>query len=189
MKIIKLHVKNFRHIKNQTIEFGDKLTAITGQNSTGKSSLLGWVAQACDFKPNIKTITGKNFYSKYSEIFRFCKDNDYSKEYSISLEYIEEGNKKIKEMKTRYVPKTEKGPERYRVDFDKRGIALDFPVIYLGLKRLIPLATEKTISHKEIKLTTEEKNSFSKLSKTVFTNSFNKSESESSTGFNSGIPK
>jgi len=40
MKFTKLEVKNFRHIKNQQIEFGDKLTAISGQNSTGKTSLL-----------------------------------------------------------------------------------------------------------------------------------------------------
>jgi AAA15 family ATPase/GTPase len=169
MKISKLNVKYFRHIQDQTIEFGDKLTVITGQNSTGKSSLLGWVAQACDFKPNIKTITGKLFQSKYSEIFRFCKEKDYSKEYAVSLVYKEnpEDEEKTKFMETRHVPKSEKGPERYRVDFDKRGIAIDFPVIYLGLKRLIPLATEKNISKKEIGLSTSEINLFSNLSKKI----------------------
>jgi predicted ATP-dependent endonuclease of OLD family len=169
MKISKLNVKYFRHIQDQTIEFGDKLTVITGQNSTGKSSLLGWVAQACDFKPNIKTITGKPFQSKYSEIFRFCKEKDYSKEYTVSLVYKEnpEDDEKTKLMETRHVPKSEKGPERYRVDFDKRGIAIDFPVVYLGLKRLIPLATEKNISKKEIILNASEKKLFSTLSKKV----------------------
>jgi recombinational DNA repair ATPase RecF len=34
MKIKKLELIDFRHIKNQTIYFGDKLTAISGQNST-----------------------------------------------------------------------------------------------------------------------------------------------------------
>jgi predicted ATP-dependent endonuclease of OLD family len=41
MKIKSLFVKNFRHIENQIIEFGEKLTVLSGQNSTGKSSLLG----------------------------------------------------------------------------------------------------------------------------------------------------
>lgn len=166
MKITKLDVNNFRHIHNQTIEFGDKLTVITGQNGTGKSSLLGWVAQACDFKSNSKTITGKAFQSKYSEIFRFCKDNDYSNKYTTTLIYKEnqsdtEEEKKV--MNTRY----EKTENRYRVDFDGRGTALDFPVIYLGLKRLIPLATEKNISQKEIQLKKDEINLFSGLSKKI----------------------
>lgn len=169
MKIIKLNAETFRHIHDQTIEFGDKLTVITGQNTTGKSSLLGWIAQACDFKTNFKTLMDKPFKSKYAEIFRFCKESDYNKEYSVSLIYKEnpEDEEKIKLMETRYVPKSEKGHERYRVDFDKRGIAINFPVIYLGLKRLIPLATEKNISKQEIKLSAQEINLFSTLSKKI----------------------
>lgn len=165
MKIIRLNINNFRHITNQAIEFGYKLTVITGQNGTGKSSLLGWVAQACDFKASNKTITGKSFQSKYSEIFRFCENNDYSNKYTVTLIYKEfEGDtEKDKVMNTRY----EKTEKRYRVDFDGRGNAIDFPVIYLGLKRLIPLATEKNISQKEIQLKKDEVNLFSKLSKKI----------------------
>lgn len=165
MKVTKLKIDTFRHIENQTIEFGDKLTVITGQNGTGKSSLLGWVAQACDFKSSNKTITGKSFQSKYSEIFRFCQENDYSEKYAVSLCYKEAENRREEEkvMNTRY----EKTEKRYRVDFDGRGTALDFPVIYLGLKRLIPLATEKSISQKAIQLNKEELSTFSRLSKKI----------------------
>ena len=52
---------------------------------------------------------------------------------------------------------------RYRVDFDGRGTALDFPVIYLGLKRLIPLATEKTINLQDFEMANADKNQFAKL--------------------------
>lgn len=167
MKLTKLEVKNFRHIKNQRIEFGDKITAISGQNSTGKTSLLGWIAQACKYKGSIKTVVGKNFQEKYSEIFRFCPDKDFSNIYEVSLFY-EEGNKEFsKGMKTRYVKETEKGPERYRIDYDGRGNPLDFPIIYLGLKRLIPLATEKNISLNEINLDQSENNFYSKISKEI----------------------
>ncbi|MCK4745366.1 AAA family ATPase [Candidatus Parcubacteria bacterium] len=169
MRITRLKIKNFRHIKNQNIEFGEKLTVITGQNSTGKSSLLGWIAQSCDFKSSMKAINGGKFKSKYSEIFRFCKENDFSKEYEVSLVYkkTDDPVEKVKIMKTRYVPKTEKGLERYRVDFDKRGVAINFPVIYLGLKRLIPLVTEKSVDKKENILKNDEKKLFSKLSKEI----------------------
>jgi predicted ATPase len=174
MKLLKLEVENFRHIKNQTIQFGERLTVITGQNSTGKSSLLGWIAQACDSKQKTKTLTDASFKSEYSEVFSFCKENDYSKKYSVSLVYHDtnENKEKFKKMTTRHLRKTSKGKERYKVDFDRNikennQRALDFPVIYLGLKRLIPLATEKDISQQNIQLTKEEVNSFSKLSKEI----------------------
>jgi AAA15 family ATPase/GTPase len=169
MKIKRINVTNFRHINNQIIELGNKLTVITGQNGTGKSSLLGWLGQACDYKSKVKTVIETPFRAKYSEIFRFCKDKDYSKEYQVSIIYQEnsENIEKEKVMKTRYVAKTKKGPERYRVDFDGRGTAINFPVIYLGLKRLIPLATENDISQKNIELDTSEKQLFSTLSKKI----------------------
>lgn len=56
---------------------------------------------------------------------------------------------------------------RYRVDFDGRGIAIDFPVIYLGLKRLIPLATEKNIALQNFELSSSDKTQFAKLSKEI----------------------
>ena len=87
MKIKSLIVKNFRHIENQTIEFGEKLTVLSGQNSTGKSSILGWVAQAFTYKGKEKTITNKPFYSQYSKVFRFCNDKDYVKKYELILIY------------------------------------------------------------------------------------------------------
>ncbi len=172
MKIKNLNIKKFRHITNQQIEFGDRFTVITGQNGTGKSSILGWVAQAFNFKLDYKTVNGGSFKTKYSEIFRFCQEKDFSNEYEISLSYEDcltgkEIESKEKIMRTRYLPKTEKGVERYKVDFDGRGVAIDFPVIYLGLKRLIPLATEKNISLQKMELDASEKTIFSKLSKDI----------------------
>lgn len=167
MKLTKLEIKAFRHIKNQTIEFGEKITAISGQNSTGKTSLLGWIAQACKYKGGIKTVVGKTFQEKYSEIFRFCPEKDFSNIYEVKLFYEEDKKEFNKGMKTRYVKETEKGPERYRIDYDGRGNPLDFPIIYLGLKRLIPLATEKTISLNKVSLNSSESNFYSKTSKEI----------------------
>ena len=79
MKFTQLNVPNFRHIKDQTIEIGNVLTAIAGQNGTGKSTLLGWIAQSCDAKCTNRTLLNSTFKSKYSEIFRFCPDQDYTK--------------------------------------------------------------------------------------------------------------
>ncbi len=163
MKFTKLEVENFRHINNQTIEIGSVITAIAGQNGTGKSTLLGWIAQASDFKSKSKTLLETYFKSKYSEIFRFCPEQDYNKEYNVSIFYLESEDEECKKMSTRLI-ETE---NRYRVDFDGRGTALNFPVIYLGLKRLIPLASEKSISLQDFQLENSDRNHFAKLSKEI----------------------
>jgi len=169
MRIKKLKINAFRHVEDQEIIFWDKLTVITGQNSTWKSSILWWIAQACDYKWKAKTLTWLPFKSKYSDIFRFCEENDYLKTYQVSLVYkeSEDGENEEKIMRTRHLGKTEKWPERYRVDFDKRGRALDYPVIYLWLKRLIPLATEKNVLLEDITLNSSEATLFSNLSKEI----------------------
>jgi len=165
MIFTKLEVENFRHINNETIQLGSVLTAIAGQNGTGKSSLLGWIAQASDFKPKARTLLDTPFKSKYSEIFRFCPDQDFNKEYNVSIFYkdLEGEDEESKRMSTRFA-ETE---NRYRVDFDGRGSALNYPVLYLGLKRLIPLASEKTITLQDFQLENSDKNHFAKLSKEI----------------------
>lgn len=147
-KLNTLEIQNFRHIQNQTVEFGKYLTIITGLNGTGKSSILGWIAQLCDYKPKDMTILDTFFKEDYKNVFRFCPNNDYNQEYEVKFNYssTESLLEASKQISTRYVKKTEKSPERYRTDFDGRGKALDHPIIYLGLKRLIPLATENKIS-------------------------------------------
>ena len=80
MKIKKLTIKNFRHMrKDVEIEFGNKLTVISGQNGTGKSTILGMVGQVFDYKGAEKTKNNLEFATKYSEIFTFCKTYDKPK--------------------------------------------------------------------------------------------------------------
>ena len=163
MKFTKLEIHNFRHIHEQTIELGSVMTAIAGQNGTGKSTLLGWISQSSDFKQKSKTLLDTAYKSKYSEIFRFCPEKDYNKSYNVSVHYKDSLIEDSKKMTTRLI----ESENRYRVDFDGRGTAINFPVIYLGLKRLIPLATEKTISLQDIELIGADKNQFAKLSKEI----------------------
>ncbi len=175
MKFTKLQIKKFRHIENQTIELWNTLTAIAWQNGTWKSSILWWIAQSCDFKAKTKTPLNTSFKSQYSEVFRFCPEQDYTQVYDVSIYYktndVSNTNltnnasevEKIKKITTRF-SETEK---RYRVDFDWRGIAIDYPIIYLWLKRLTPLATEKNIQIQNLELSNSEKEQFSKLSQEI----------------------
>lgn len=169
-KLNTLEIQNFRHIQNQTVEFGKFLTVITGLNGTGKSSILGWIAQLCDYKPKDLTILDTLFKEDYKNVFRFCPDNDYKQEYEVKFNYNSTDSllEESKQISTRYVKKTEKSPERYRTDFDGRGKALDHPIIYLGLKRLIPLATENKISSFKSTIPNKYNITYSNLIKEIF---------------------
>ncbi|GAB4156539.1 MAG: AAA family ATPase [Winogradskyella sp.] len=169
MKIKKLHIKNFRHINEQTIVFGKRLTVISGQNGTGKSSVLGWVAQLCDFKAKNKRLNDEYFKEDYSNVFMFCPINDYKNSYEVKFVYNDNDSliEEEKVITTRLQKETKKSKLRYRTDFDGRGKALDFPIIYLGLKRLIPFATERNVRVKTTNIPDKYVNSFSNLSKEI----------------------
>lgn len=170
IKLKNLEIQNFRHIQNQTVEFGNFITVITGLNGTGKSSILGWIAQLCDYKPKEMTILDTYFKEDYKNVFRFCPNNDYNQEYEVKFNYLSTDLllEESKQINTRYVKKTDKSPERYRTDFDGRGKALNHPIIYLGLKRLIPLATENKISTFKTTISTKYNNTYSNLIREIF---------------------
>ncbi|ELY2018363.1 AAA family ATPase [Flavobacterium psychrophilum] len=170
IKLNTLEIQNFRHIQQQTVEFGTYLTVISGLNGTGKSSILGWIAQLCDYKQKDLTILDNFFKEDYKNVFRFCPTNDYNQEYEVKFNYISTDFllEESKQISTRYVKKTEKYAERYRTDFDGRGKALDHPIIYLGLKRLIPLATENKIYTFKSTIPAKYSNTYSNLIREIF---------------------
>lgn len=164
MKIIKVLIEKFRMLENIEIPIASKLTAIAGQNCTAKSSVLGLIGHVFNFDTAYKTIDGRSFTTKYSEIFRFSYPTyDRPKEHryivvfdngssipALSYDRIETG--KPRELRLR-VGKSEKDAGK-----------ITHPVIYLGLKRLFPLAQEKRVTlFKRSGLTTEEVKKYNEL--------------------------
>nr|DAH68827.1 MAG TPA: AAA ATPase [Bacteriophage sp.] len=75
----KLELDDFRIFKNQTIHIGNTITAIAGQNATGKSTILGILGNACELKSKCgTTITDKQFKTEFSELFKGSKTFDKS---------------------------------------------------------------------------------------------------------------
>lgn len=73
----KLNLDDFRIFKNQTIHIGNTITAIAGQNATGKSTILGILGNACELKTKFgTTITDKQFKTEFSELFKGSKTFD-----------------------------------------------------------------------------------------------------------------
>ena len=151
MKIKKLTIEKFRHMEDVEIEFGDRLTVISGQNGTGKSTILGMVGQVFDYKGKERTKNNREFATKYSEIFRFSDKDDKPGQHSYEAEIEKDGQIKCRRVNSRLTV-DDKGDKRFRLDVgDRHAIkigTMDHPVIYLGLKRLFPLAQEKEDSIK-----------------------------------------
>lgn len=142
-RIKELNIIKFRHLDNiLKIKIGEKLTVIAGGNGTGKSSLLGLIGHMFSFRNN-GTVAVNPFYetpleTQFSEVFRFSPVHDYQPPYSYSL-LFHDGT--VRNAVSRFVATN----NRFRIDVGirKKGHGkVSCAVIYLGLKRLIPLAQE-----------------------------------------------
>jgi len=176
MKLKQLNISNFRHIENVKIEFGEYITVISGLNGTGKSSILGLAGHLFSFREGpqkfmFKTLNNRPFETEYSEIFRFCPIHDLGKNYRYEGVLVDnKGTEIIKTAESRYV----KSEKRFRIDVGERTKSgrgkIYHPVIYLGLRRLFPLAQEQEedIKIDKAKLDTQEANFYRQESDEVF---------------------
>jgi len=146
MNISEIQITKFRHLIDIKIELGDKLTAIAGQNGTGKSTILGLLGHVCKEKTKFRTFDGKMFETDYSEIFKFSfpefdkpKNHLYEVSFTNGIttqvaSYARKERNKLESLRLRVGKST------------KDGGKIDFPVIFLGLKRLYPFSSRKKSS-------------------------------------------
>lgn len=150
--IEKVEIEKFRHLENVEFDVGEKLTVISGGNGTGKTSLLGLIGHI--FTYNKKSLEGKTMRAKFSEVFRFSPKFDKGGEHRYKV-YFSDGEIKPGESRVTL----EKGEKRFRIDVGerkKRGGKIKMPVIFLSLKRLIPIAQERTVTTNSKKKLTED---------------------------------
>ncbi len=158
MKITEIEIKKFRNLADISILFANRLNAIAGQNGTSKTSILGLIGHIFTFDKEIKTLSGKNFYTNFSEIFRFAyPDFDKSGEHIWNTKF--DTKKDVPAISYDRKEAGKKDTIRVRVGKSEKGSGkIKFPVIYLGMGRLFPLTLESEIkcndsilSEKEIK--------------------------------------
>lgn len=139
MKALRLYVEDFRQFKDCEVVIGDKVTAIAGNNGTGKSTILGLLANSSHLR-KYQTYLGRPFRGEFSELFSATQEHDPSGG-KASLNYMEKGQEQIVKFRTSW----QNDGTRFRV-IPKRELAsgktseakLNSPVIYLGLSRLYP---------------------------------------------------
>lgn len=67
----KLQITDFRLFKNKTLLLGKYLTVLCGRNSTGKSTVLGMIANSGELKKKDGvTYSSKTFRAEFSELFK-----------------------------------------------------------------------------------------------------------------------
>ena len=145
-----------------SIPLGKKITIIAGQNATCKSTLLGMIGQPFGLKE--KTIFNKPFSTKFSEIFKFSEKYDIPKghEYEIYFYNTSKFGKESEIIKSYGRDRMSSSHIRL-VTGKSRGRGegnLDYPVIYLGLKRVYPIGELTNIEKMDINLSEDETDLF-----------------------------
>lgn len=148
-------VKNFRNMQDINFEFGKRITVVSGKNGTAKSTILGLVAQIFNFEKDViknesldfKTLGDKAFKSQFSEHFRLSDKFDKPREMDIRYKVYDAYFKKdiddlkltmtaTKDRKHRTVVRNNL-PTPHSTNTSRN---VTHPVIYLSLKRLLPIS-------------------------------------------------
>lgn len=165
MKITKVNIHRFRGFHNQEFEVGSQITAIAGQNGTQKSTLLGMITQTFSIpKENPmygeKPLCGGTYRSAFSDKFRLSPTFDKPKEHEWTLffnngqQFEIESIARTGDSNVRFWRKGSRG---------KGDGYIQFPTIFLSLKRLVPLAEESAIKTDDALLTPDEIVKFKEL--------------------------
>lgn len=159
--INKITINDFRQFKGNEIYLGKRLTILAGRNSTGKSTILGLLANCAEIKKKDGvTYSGKQFRSEFSEIFHGSERFDKSGSNRIRINIVNENGEDLDYRDFRTAWQNNKNKKRFRIiPFKKFGnnkkteSKMSFPVLYLGLSRLYPIGEvdKNNIKSNEIK--------------------------------------
>lgn len=145
----RIEIRDFRLFSDQILRIGRLMTVISGRNRTGKSTILGMLANAGELKKYSATkLTGGKFRADFSEIFKVSRKYDLrgSNRFSIYLRDTATDNAQAdwRTFRTTW-QKNRDGSERFRLipmkklAKGKTETKFSLPVIYLGLSRLFPV--------------------------------------------------
>lgn len=167
MKIKKIEIKKFRGFREVEFELGHHLTIIAGQNGTQKTTILGLLSQPftiTDKKHPMygeKPLNGGEFKSAFSDKFKLSKVFDKKGEHEWTL-YFDD----IEPYTVESIYRDKKiGDIRFwKKGTKKKGSGyIQFPVIYLSLRRLLPIGEDvKLKEDPQIVLSIEEQEFYTK---------------------------
>lgn len=153
-KIKKMNINKFRGLVNLELSFSDRINLICGKNGTSKSTILGLVAQVFSFDKDYttnkslstyKTIDNRDFKSKFNEHFRLSSKFDTPG--SMDLDFIvydgyQKENVSATLQLTGHTDRSHRTVVRQKNPDGSISHSRNFthPVIYLSLRRLMPIS-------------------------------------------------
>lgn len=179
MKITKITIDEFRGFQNVEFALGSHLTVIAGQNGTQKTTLLGMLTQPFTITDTSnqmyaeRPLSGENFRSQFADKFKLSDKFDkigkhkwtlfFDDESDYTAGSIDRGGKKKGEIRIWKVNKKTGKPDK-----SKGSGFVQLPVIYLSLKRLLPIGEDNKLSeNKSLELTDDEKSFYAKWHKKI----------------------
>lgn len=160
---------DFRNLKNIKISLGKYITAISGRNGLGKSTILALLGNACEIKTKYgKTLFNTQFRTEFSEIFKGSPLFDLSGSNKCKINFCDINNKNTitesKVCRTTWQNNKSKNNKRFRVipetkdGENSNSRKMEWPSLYLGLSRLYPIGevNDEKIKIKNVKLEKEE---------------------------------
>lgn len=92
----KIQINDFRLFQNQTLLLGKYLTVLSGRNSTGKSTILGMIANSGELKKKDGiTYSSKPFRAEFSELFKGSRQFDHIGAERFTIILSDENGKEI----------------------------------------------------------------------------------------------
>lgn len=165
MIIKSISIQKFRGFQNVEFQLGSQLTVIAGQNGTQKTTILGMLSQpftisdADNPMKDEKPLSGGSFKSAFSEKFKLSDAFDKAKEHEWTLNLVNDDEPFIVESIAR-----EKGKPGVR--FWKKGNRskgsgyIQLPVIFLSLKRLLPIGEDDKLKESPAEALTDAESDF-----------------------------
>ena len=91
-----IQINQFRQFNNVNIKLGNTITAIAGQNATGKSTILGLLANSGEIKKKDgSTYLNRQFRAEFSEILHGSKKFDDSGSNKIRINIVDNNDNEI----------------------------------------------------------------------------------------------
>jgi len=159
-----IKIRDFRQFQDRELFLGKYATVLAGRNSTGKSTILGLLANCAEIKKSVAgTYTNGRFRAEFSEIIKGSKQFDKTDSGIFQIIVDEpDGTTITCEFRTTWqkYDSDDKTAERFRVipkwkkplDQTTTEAKLERPVIYLGLSRLFPVGEAQKVGVKQPKL-------------------------------------
>ncbi|WP_031311096.1 AAA family ATPase [Stutzerimonas stutzeri] len=181
-QIKKIHIDKFRALNDIALEFGSRITIISGKNGTAKSSILGILAQTFNFRRDpltnrllkFKTLNNDAFKSAPKDHFRLSKKYDKTGTMSTKIFMYDGYTNQDTEMQLRIYDYSDR-PDPRPVMRGNKTVATKkntswnpaHPVIYLSLSRLMPITNREDYSAYSLKYLEDHKDAFLNLNSTL----------------------